>query len=134
MTELVSDPPKYQLEDGSIQVWRGMPKLPDVVQVILENREKSYVDSQRREREKQNDELKALEQQRNEHPEEFFGLKDLVKKAKEMEIGKAAKIVVMPQEKENISPILLGHDGGKRESELKAQAERLMRELNDSSE
>lgn len=35
---LITHPPKYEL-DGEVQVWRGMPKLPDVIQKIVELRE-----------------------------------------------------------------------------------------------
>jgi hypothetical protein len=39
LSELLRCPPKQQLDDGTIQVWRGMPKLPDVIETIFAMRE-----------------------------------------------------------------------------------------------
>ncbi len=76
---LITHPPKYELEDGSIQVWRGMPKLPDVVSVMLENREEEMRKRRLVESERRNQELRQREKRRQEHPEEFFGWEDLLK-------------------------------------------------------
>lgn len=84
MTELVTNPPKYELEDGSIQVWRGMPKLPDVVNVMLDLRDKAVAKAREREQEKRRKEFAVLEKQRKEHPEEFFGEADLAKHIRSM--------------------------------------------------
>ena len=134
MTELVSHPPKYELEDGSIQVWRGMPKLPDVVQVMLENREKAYVAKEQHRRRQEEMEYKRLEKRREEHPEEFFGWPDIVKKAKEMKL-ETKLWMSMLQDTENVSPILLGADGGARERELARQKKEIeAREKNANTE
>lgn len=77
--DLVHHPPKYQLEDGSIQVWRGMPKLSDVVQVMLDLRDKAIHAARQRSSEKLREEFIQLERRRKEHPEEFFGLADVLK-------------------------------------------------------
>ncbi len=122
INELISNPARYELEDGSIQVWRGMPKLTDVVQVMLENREKAYAERERHRKKQEEMEYRRLEKQREEHPEDFFGWPDVVKKAKEMSLeGKKVKII--PKVIENISPILLGLDNGEAERRLKNQIE-----------
>jgi len=79
MNRLVSNPPKYELDDGTIQVWRGMPKLPDVIDVMLNFREKDAQAARDRESEKRAAEFRELENRRQEHPEEFFGMADLAK-------------------------------------------------------
>lgn len=92
MNEMVTHPPKYQLEDGSIQVWRGMPKLPDVVQVMLDNRQKAIQEYRRREWERQQEEQARLEQRRQDHPEEFMGWKEFCEMLKEDRPDLAAKV------------------------------------------
>lgn len=122
INELISDPPRYELEDGRIQVWRGMPKLSDVVQIMLENREKAYLERERNRKKQEELERKKIEQRREEHPEEFFGWADLVRHAQEIGIGNIVNVITIPPEKkEKISPILLGLDGGVRERELAEQ-------------
>jgi hypothetical protein len=90
MTHLISNPPKYELEDGSIQVWRGMPKLPDVVNVMLDLRDKAVQDARKRESQRESRELAELEKRRAEHPEEFIGMKEL------QEITRKLQIVAKP--------------------------------------
>lgn len=72
MRELVTNPPRYELEDGSIQVWRGMPKLPDVVNVMLDTRERIAAEYRRRESERERQRMAELAKRREEHPEEFM--------------------------------------------------------------
>lgn len=84
MTEMMKHPPKQTLEDGTTQPWTGMPKLPDVLQVMLARRDERKA----QERATQvADELKELERQRAEHPEEFVSVeefkKDMVRLIKE---------------------------------------------------
>jgi len=117
MSELVSHPPKYELEDGSIQVWRGMPKLPDVVQVMLDQREKVAAEYRRRESERMRLEFAELEKRRAEHPEEFSGLADVLKAAKVDGIGKITN--AMPTK---VYPEL---DLDKNAETLRQQAEKL---------
>lgn len=116
MSELVTHPPKYELEDGTIQVWRGMPKLPDVVQVMLDQREKVAAEYRRRESERMRAEFAELEKRRAEHPEEFFGLADVIKTYSEKEVTKAVK--PMPKE---YAPL----DLDKNAEKLRQQAEKL---------
>ena len=85
MTHLVSNPPKYQLDDGTIQVWRGMPKLPDVVDVMLDLRDKAVQEAEKRESARQAEEDKRLEQRRKEHPEEFIGMRELQEIAQKLQ-------------------------------------------------
>src|SRR6185437_2049049 len=99
MTHLISNPPKYEFEDGSIQVWRGMPKLPDVVDVMLDFREKAVRDAQKRESDRQTREFAELEKRRAEHPEEFMGWGDFCKRLKLENAELAAKVgMAMPNE------------------------------------
>ena len=105
-----------------------MPKLPDVVQVMLKNREKVYAQHEFDRKQREHRELMALEKRRAEHPEEFFGWNDLKKEFDKLQTSKDRNGVsvpgkVMPDAGENISPVLMGLDGGKRERELKEQAE-----------
>jgi hypothetical protein len=81
MRALITNPPRYELEDGSIQVWRGMPKLPDVVNVMLDLRDKAVHEARLCEAEKERKEMVALQKRREEHPEEFFSLADVLKAA-----------------------------------------------------
>lgn len=115
MTGLVKNPPKYQLEDGSVEIWRGMPKLPDVVGAILANREKAQQDYRKRKEEELEREMAALAQRRKEHPEEFIGIKEIIDEAQK----RFPKLFPMPSV-EN-SAILQGLDGGERERELEKQ-------------
>lgn len=92
MTELITHPPKYQLDDGSIQVWRGMPKLPDVVQVMLDNREKAYQRFREIEYQRELAERARLEKRRAEHPEEFMGWKEFCDMLKQDRPDLAAKM------------------------------------------
>ena len=119
MTELVTHPPKYQLDDGSIQVWRGMPKLPDVVQVMLDNREKAYQEYRRREWERQEREQKALEKRRQEHPEEFMSWADFCEQLKRDRPDLAAKMGMMMPAAEL--------DLGKNEAKLEQQKRELLK-------
>lgn len=117
ITELVTHPPKYELEDGSIQVWRGMPKLPDVVNVMLDLREKAVNAAQKRERDEQTAEDKRLEERRNEHPEEFMGMKELQEIAQKLQGS-----VKRPPEQKREYPDL---DFNKNAETLRQQAEML---------
>jgi len=83
MKHLVANPPKYELEDGTVQVWRGMPKLPDVIDVMLDLRAKAVQEAQQRERDARAAEFRELEKRRAGHPEEFFGWADVVKAVSE---------------------------------------------------
>jgi hypothetical protein len=90
--ELVRYPPKYQLEDGSVQVWRGMPKLPDVVNVMLDLRDKAVYEARKRESERRRMEFAALEKRRAEHPEEFMSWGDFCARLKTEKPELAAKM------------------------------------------
>jgi hypothetical protein len=119
MTHLISNPPKYELEDGSIQTWRGMPKLPDVVDVILDLRDKSAQAAEKR----KSDEL-AAEEKRNEarrqlHPEEFIGMKELQEIAQKLQGG----VKKMPAQKREYAPL----DLDKNANKLRQQAADLMK-------
>lgn len=127
MTHLISNPPKYELEDGSIQVWRGMPKLPDVVDVMLDLREKAVQDAQQRERDERAAEFKRLEQRRKDHPEEFFGWADVLKAANLTDAKQAAKPM------HNVKTIWPDIDPNKNAEKLRQQAEKLNRKQDSTS-
>jgi hypothetical protein len=70
LNELVRNPPKYEV-DGQMQSWRGMPKLPDVIDVMLKKREESYQRYLKKESEELDRAWKKLARRKKEHPEEF---------------------------------------------------------------
>lgn len=80
---LVKNPPKYELEDGTIQTWRGMPKLPDVLWAIDEAREQARQQARERESQRRAAEWRELEKRRAEHPEEFMGWGEFIRRLKE---------------------------------------------------
>lgn len=92
MKHLIDNPPKYELDDGSIQVWRGMPKLPDVVDVMLGLRERAIQEASRRESERQTREFAELEKRRAEHPEEFMSWGQFCERLKADKPELAAKL------------------------------------------
>lgn len=87
MKSLVKNPPRYELEDGSVQVWRGMPKLPDVIQVMLEAQEQRAAEYRRQEGERLAAEMRDLERRRR-AGEHFYGLADVLKSVKPVEVLK----------------------------------------------
>jgi hypothetical protein len=117
MSDLISNPPKYELEDGTIQVWRGMPKLPDVVNVMLDLREKSAAEYRRKESERDREEMAVLEKRRAEHPEEFIGMKELAEIAQKLQGG----VKRMPEQKREYADL----DFDKNAETLRRQADKL---------
>jgi GTP1/Obg family GTP-binding protein len=86
--------------DGPItQKWRGMPKLPDLIETMLTLRSKRARETYRQQEEKRHEEQKQLEQRRAEHPEEFLG--DFWERLKQEnpELLQAAQTRVMPDVK-----------------------------------
>lgn len=69
---LIKHPPKYTGPDGSLQVWRKMPRLPDVMQTIWELREQATANNKALGEEVKQEEWKRLARRRAEHPEEFI--------------------------------------------------------------
>lgn len=118
--DLVRHPPKYELEDGSIQVWRGMPKLPDVVNVMLDLRDKAVQDARRREKLRRDQESAEAEKRRAEHPEEFIGMKEL------QEISQKLFATKQAQPMPNVRTVWPDFDPEKNREKLRQQAEKLM--------
>jgi len=118
MKHLVANPPKYELEDGTIQVWRGMPKLPDVIDVMLDLREQAVQEARKRESERESREFAELEKRRAEHPEEFIGMKELAEIAAKLQ-GGAKRIP-------NVKTVWPDIDPEKNAAKLKKQAEEIM--------
>lgn len=75
----MSAPPKRDLSDGSISEYRGRPSLVDLLRTmdILAEERATKLRKDREQREAE--ERRELEQRRREHPEEFFGLADVLK-------------------------------------------------------
>lgn len=122
MTHLISNPPKYELEDGSIQVWRGMPKLPDVVDVMLNFRVKAGIDALKRAAEQQKKEDAEEEKRRAEHPEEFIGMKELQEIAQKIPlINKKPSCPSNKTEAKAAEPTLSSYAPSKAELERKKQ-------------
>jgi hypothetical protein len=119
MTHLISNPPKYELEDGTIQVWRGMPKLPDVVDVMLNLREEAVQDARKRESDRQTKEFAELEKRRAAHPEEFIGMKELAEIANKLQVG----VKRMP----NVRTVWPDIDPDRNAETLRQQAETLLK-------
>jgi hypothetical protein len=90
LAQVVRNPPLMTVDgpDGPVsQAWRGMPKLPDLVDVMLRLREER-ADAAEAERKRQRDEeFERLKKRRAEHPEEFFGFADVLKTAQERGIA-----------------------------------------------
>lgn len=83
---MVRNPPLYEVDgpDGPVtQKWRGMPKLPDLIETMLSSREKLSNEARRRQEQFEAEEMRRLEQRRAEHPEEFIGWADVVKKLRD---------------------------------------------------
>lgn len=83
VTEMVKHPPRYELDDGTIQVWRGMPKLPDVIQTMLVLREQRAAEYRRQEAAIEAAKMRELGRLREAHPEKFFGWADFLKEWRE---------------------------------------------------
>lgn len=82
VTEMIKNPPLFEVPgpDGPItQKWRGMPKLPDLIETMLDLRSKRAREERTERQEREQEEWRELEKRRMEHPEEFFGMGDLAK-------------------------------------------------------
>lgn len=87
LDEMARNPPLYEVPgpDGPVtQKWRGMPKLPDLIETMLALRSRRAREAYRQREEQQREEQQRLEQRRAEHPEEFFGWGDVVKAFEEI--------------------------------------------------
>lgn len=87
LDEMVRNPPLYEVPgpDGPVtQKWRGMPKLPDLIETMLALRSKAAREAYRKREEEQREEQRQLEQRRADHPEEFFGWGDVLKALEEI--------------------------------------------------
>lgn len=122
LDEMVRNPPLYEVPgpDGPItQKWRGMPKLPDLIETMLGMRSKRAREAYRQREDEQRKEQQRLEQRRAEHPEEFFGLADVLKLAQETipistghDGAQAPVICVLPPEP--VSPVLSSDEAANR--------------------
>lgn len=123
MKYLIRNPPKYDPGDGSMQVWSGMPKLPDVVRTMLDFRDEDIRVANARESQKRIQEDREMEKYRAEHPEEFVALDmaDILKQAtKAME----ERTVNVPRSELRKTIELMDDEAWERRRQyLKAQAE-----------
>lgn len=86
VTEMIKNPPLFEVPgpNGPVtQKWRGMPKLPDLIETMLDLRSRRVGEARREAEQKRQEEWREMEQRRQEHPEEFFGWADVVKFLKE---------------------------------------------------
>lgn len=91
LNRLMSNPPKRELSDGSISEYRGRPTLVDVMRTIEIMDEESAAEFRKQQAQREREEYARLEQRRKEHPEEFFGLADVLKAAKITDAKEVAK-------------------------------------------
>jgi len=103
LDRIMRQPPKRDLPDGSITEYRGRPTLVDVTRTIDILREERSQEYRKRESAKEAEEMRKLEQRRREHPEEFFGLADVLKAANLTEAKQGAK--AMPEAKAQFADI-----------------------------
>jgi len=88
---LMRQPPKRELPDGSITEYRGRPTLVDVTRTIDILREERCQQIRAEQARQHAEQMRELEQRRKEHPEQFFGLADVLKAAKISDAKQIAK-------------------------------------------
>lgn len=76
MRHLIANPPKYEI-DGDIQVWRGLPKLPDVLDTMMDFREARAEETRRRQDAAEERRLRKIAIEEAKHPENFIGMAEL---------------------------------------------------------
>jgi hypothetical protein len=113
------EPPKRELSDGSISEYRGRPTLIDVLRTMDILQEESAAKWREQEAERNREEWRKMENLRDEHPEEFFGLADVLKAANLTDAKQATK--PMP----NVRTVWPDIDPNKNAEKLREQAERL---------
>lgn len=77
------EPPKQRQGDGSVTEYRGRPSLVDVLRTMEILSEEGAIEARKQREQTERAEMKQLEQRRRDHPEEFFGLADVLKAAAE---------------------------------------------------
>lgn len=135
LDEMIRNPPLHEVPgpDGPVsQKWYGMPKLPDLIETMLSLRTKRAREDKQLQDEQQQEERRKLEKRRAEHPEEFFGLADVLKMAEKIlpEIAvstdkdgiQAPAICILPPEP--VSAVLMSDEAAlRRVQQMKADFE-----------
>lgn len=127
VTEMIKNPPLYEVPgpDGPLtQKWRGMPKLPDLIETMLSLRSKRVHAAWLQRDEERKEEQRRLEKRREEHPEEFFGWDDVIRTFTEIKpeadltSDRNGALVpgktMEPVSIEPVSPVLLNDDLARR--------------------
>jgi hypothetical protein len=135
LDEIVKNPPLYEVDgpEGPVtQKWRGLPKLPDLVDAMLSLRRKLIQEARRLKAEADAKQYRQLEKDRAEHPENFLGWGEFVTKAKQehpeffqgsVPDRDGAK-TPLAMEPERISPVLVNDElAARRVQQLKNQLE-----------
>jgi hypothetical protein len=122
ITHMIKNPPLFEVDghDGPVtQKWRGMPKLTDLIETMLELRKAKGREAVKQQEEKRQRDWLEMTKRRDEHPEEFNG-PELLKSIKEsypevtFTTGRdgvsAPAICMMPPEREEPSSQVLMND------------------------
>lgn len=127
MQHLIRNPPKYEV-GGEIQVWTGLPKLPDVVRVMLDTREKNATEYMQQERTRAAKETAEYLEDVKQNPEEYVnvteGIQNFIREfeAKNKKALKMPRMIPVPvSDDEHVIAIALS------DSEL-AERRRILRE------
>lgn len=95
LNRLMDEPPKIERSDGVLQEYRGRPSLVDVLRTMEILDDERAAEFRKKQAEADRQKWREMERRRAEHPEEFFGLADVLKAAN---VTKADQIAQpMPQ-------------------------------------
>lgn len=82
---MIKNPPLYEVPgpDGLItQKWRGMPKLPDLIETMLDLRKERSRKARIEQEGVEGEKWKAMERDREEHPEKYLSIAQAWKQLK----------------------------------------------------
>lgn len=126
MTHMIKNPPLFQVDgpDGPVtQKWRGMPKLPDLIETMLDLREQRSRAALKAQEDAREQEFKKLQKERDEHPERFMTFAEVIAKVKqerpELLAGSApdkngVEVPLAMPALEKISPVLISDEAASR--------------------
>lgn len=113
----MTEPPKQRQGDGSVTEYRGRPSLVDVLRTMDILAEERALETRKQRERAEREEMRQLEARRQEHPEEFFSLADVLRAANVTDAAMAAK--PMP----NVRTIFPDIDENKNREKLERQKE-----------
>lgn len=117
LDRLMTEPPKQRQGDGSVTEYRGRPSLVDVLRTMDILAEERALETRKQRERTEREEMRKLEARRQEHPEEFFGLADVLRAANVTDASMAAK--PMP----NVRTVFPDIDENKNREKLERQKE-----------